>query len=127
MYISHKVIIGIVLGVALITLPFWLNMGQNHEKREVSLDTPVIQAMEEKKCIEDTDYMRANHMKLLAQWRDAIVRRGDTIYVASDGQEYVRCMQETCFYCHSNKEQFCDACHDYVGAQLNCWECHLNM
>lgn len=120
----RRIIIGIIVLVGLFSIPFWYNTGQQNERPEISLDTPEIQALEVKECIEDTEYMRANHMKLLAEWRTSVVRDGDRIYAASDGQEYVKCVQETCLYCHSNRERFCDACHSFAGIEPNCWDCH---
>ena len=30
-----------------------------------------------------------------------------------------------CVKCHSNKERFCDRCHDYAGVKPTCWNCHI--
>jgi len=57
-------------------------------------------------------------------WRQAVVRRGDLIYVATTGREYKMSFRETCLGCHTSKEAFCDRCHDYSGAVVTCWECH---
>ncbi|MGF7184294.1 hypothetical protein GGQ84_000377 [Desulfitispora alkaliphila] len=124
---SRKIIFALVALAVIILVPFWYNMGHQNVSPEISLNTPQIQALEEKECIEPTDYMRANHSQLLTEWRDSVVREGNRVYQASDGQEYEMCMQTTCLYCHSNKSEFCDACHDYVGAELGCWECHIEM
>ncbi len=124
MYNARIIIIGLVIVVGLLTLPLWINLTRQADLPEVSLDTPQIQALEVKKCIESTEYMRAHHMRLLAAWRDSVVREDDRIYIARDGSEYIKCMQQTCLHCHSNKTEFCDACHNYVGAELNCWDCH---
>jgi cytochrome c len=128
MYISRNILIGIILLVLVFSAPFLYNAFlQERQKPEVSLDTPEIQELDVKKCIEDTEYMRANHMHLLSDWRIAVVREGQRIYVATDEQEYEMCMQETCLHCHSNKEEFCDVCHNYAGVELNCWECHSDI
>ncbi len=124
---SLKVIIGVLILIGLFSIPFWYNAGQQVESPEISLDTPEIQALEVKECIEDTEYMRANHMKLLSDWRTSVVRDGDRIYVASDGQEYQKCIQTTCLHCHSNREEFCNACHSFAGIEPNCWDCHDNI
>ena len=34
-------------------------------------------------------------------------------------------LSQSCLGCHSNKEQFCDACHNYAGVKPNCWSCHI--
>ncbi|MEW6623752.1 MAG: sulfate reduction electron transfer complex DsrMKJOP subunit DsrJ [Bacillota bacterium] len=126
MGISKKIIIGLIIFTVLVSIPFLYNAARQQERPEISLDTPEIQALDEKKCIEDTAYMRANHADLLADWKISVVREGERIYVAEDGQEYLMSLQQTCLHCHSNKEEFCDSCHYYLGAQPNCWRCHLD-
>ena len=64
-------------------------------------------------------------MDLLIRWRDWVVRDGDLKYVASDGKEYVMSLTLTCLECHSNKDKFCDQCHNYVAVAPNCFGCHL--
>lgn len=126
MYKPQNIIIGIVVFLGLITFPIWSNFGQEASAGpEVSLDTPVINAMTDPKCIEDTEYMRANHMKMLSDWKAAVVRDGNRIYVASDSQEYLMSLQNTCFECHSNYEEFCLKCHEYNNVSPTCWTCHV--
>jgi hypothetical protein len=120
----RNIIIGLIIFAALVSLPFWYNATKSKARPEVSLDTPEIRALEVKKCIEDTEYMRAKHMKLLADWKVSVVREGNRVYAASDGREYLMCIEETCLDCHSNKEEFCDVCHEYAGVEPNCWSCH---
>jgi len=122
---TSKIAIGLVVFVVLVTFPFWYGAGKRAEPPVPSLDTPVIQGLEEKKCIEDTGFMREYHMQLLGDWRNWVVRDGKTVYVASDGKEYVMSLQNTCLRCHSNKSQFCDSCHHYAGVDPDCWSCHL--
>lgn len=122
---NRNVIIGLAIFVVLITIPFWYGAGKESKAPELSLDTPAIQALDEKKCIEDTEFMRSNHMELLNDWKVQVVREGNRIYVAEDGKEYLMSLQNTCLECHSNKEEFCDACHDYSGVEPNCWTCHV--
>lgn len=121
---SLKIIIGILVLIVLVSIAFWYNTDQQTQNPEISLDTPEIRALEVKECIEDTEYMRTKHMQLLKEWRTSVVRDGDRIYVATDGQEYEKCIQQTCLHCHSNREQFCDACHEFSGIEPNCWDCH---
>lgn len=120
--------LGIIIFVVLMTAPIWLNLGKASaiEAPEVSLDTPAINAMAEKKCIYDTEYMRDNHMELLADWKVEVVRNGHDVFIAPDGQEYHMSLQNTCLECHSNYEDFCKKCHDYNGVEPNCWTCHVN-
>jgi len=70
--------------------------------------------------------MRASHMELLSQWRDAVVRDDDTDYVAhKDGRHWRRSLSGTCMSCHTTEQQFCGACHDYLGVKPSCWDCHV--
>jgi hypothetical protein len=70
--------------------------------------------------------MKAEHMQLLDVWREAVVRRGERIYVSPDGKEYNMSMSNTCLDCHSNKTEFCDRCHNYASVQPYCWDCHID-
>ncbi|OHE24775.1 MAG: menaquinol oxidoreductase, partial [Syntrophus sp. RIFOXYC2_FULL_54_9] len=92
---------------------------------DLKLDTPAIERLKEKRCIESTTYMRASHMKLLAAWRDDVVREGKRTYTAADGRIHQISLTGTCLNCHSNKDKFCDRCHDYSGAKPACWSCHI--
>jgi hypothetical protein len=64
-------------------------------------------------------------MILLEEWKQRVVRDGMEYYVASDGEEYKIGLTGTCLSCHPNKDEFCDQCHDYVGVEPNCWNCHI--
>lgn len=79
----------------------------------------------EKTCVESTEYMREHHVELLRQWRDSVVRDGGRTYRAKDGKEYTMSLSDTCLRCHSNKEKFCDQCHNYIKVSPKCWDCHV--
>ncbi len=126
MYNSRNVIIGIVVLVVLFAYPFWGNFGKTAASPQMSLDTPTIQQLADKKCIEDVEFMRSNHMQVLSDWKVSVVRDGNRVYVAENNQEYNMSLQNTCMDCHSNKAQFCDECHDFSGiTSPNCWDCHV--
>lgn len=125
MYNGGKIIFGIFVFVALATYPVYSNIGKATAEPEPKIDTPVIQKLAEKKCVESKEYMKAEHMTLLNEWRDLLVRDGQTLYVASDGKKYNISLQNTCMECHSNKAEFCDSCHTYAGVKPYCWDCHL--
>ena len=125
MYNSGKIIAGLVVFFILATLPFLLNFGKANAKIEPSIDTPEINAMPNKHCVETKVFMRAEHMQLLNNWRDQVVRNGNRIYVGSDGNEYQISLQNTCMKCHSNKKKFCDKCHNYMAVKPYCWGCHI--
>ena len=125
MYNTGKIIAGLVVFFILATLPFLLNLGKANAKIEPSIDTPEIKAMPIKHCVEKKEFMRAEHMQLLNNWRDQVVRNGNRIYVGSDGSEYQISLQNTCMKCHSNKKKFCDKCHNYMAVKPYCWGCHI--
>ncbi len=125
MYDARKIIPGVVIFVGLITFPMWSGHGKSSPPPEVKLDTPAIQKLLEKRCVEPTGYMKASHMDLLNSWRQEVVREGERVYLASDGKKYEMSLSQTCLNCHSNKDQFCDRCHTYEGVKPRCWSCHV--
>ncbi|HID97609.1 MAG TPA: hypothetical protein EYP57_05405, partial [Thermodesulfobacteriaceae bacterium] len=88
-------------------------------------DTPAIQQLEKKECVENTAFMRSTHMQLLNDWRDQALREGNREYVNHKGEKITISLQNTCMKCHSNKEAFCDKCHTYAGVKPYCWDCHI--
>lgn len=116
-----KVVVGVFVFLILVSAPFWYNgiSGKGGYVPELKTRGPA------KQCIEATPYMRANHMSLLDTWKESVVRKGARTYIASDGKEYVMNLEGTCVKCHSNKEEFCDRCHNYAGVEPNCWRCHV--
>ena len=125
MYDGKIIIAGIVVFLIVVTFPFWYGRGKAVSPPELKLDTPAIQRLTEKRCVEATAYMRANHMKLLIAWRDAAVREGIRSYRTTDGRSFPVSLTGTCLGCHSNKDKFCDRCHDYTGSKPACWSCHI--
>lgn len=119
MYNTGKVIVGIIVFVLFFSLPFWINLGRLEAVPKPEL--PV----EEKKCVESKEYMRAYHMKLLSQWRDDKVRKGKVYYVNSQGEKYKMSLQQTCMKCHKDRSKFCDRCHDFFIVKTDCWNCHI--
>jgi hypothetical protein len=125
LYNKGYIIAGIVVLVIVITFPFWYGKGKTSPQPTLSLDTPAIAQLKEKRCVEDTAFMRADHMKMLNTWRDEVVRESRHIYTAKDGRLFEKSLTGTCLKCHSNKEQFCDRCHNYVDAKPTCFSCHV--
>ncbi|MCF8107422.1 MAG: sulfate reduction electron transfer complex DsrMKJOP subunit DsrJ [Desulfohalobiaceae bacterium] len=120
MYHQKQIITGLVIFVLLLTFPFWYSLGQ------ASYETPELMLPEdEEQCIEATDWMRANHMELLDEWRDTSVREKKPIYVNSEGQTMEISLQKTCMECHTNMDRFCGACHDAAAVDPYCWDCHI--
>jgi len=120
MYDAGKIITGIIIFLCLVTFPIWYIAASG---KASSAPEPVI-VTTEKQCVESTQYMKDNHMKLLDSWKETVVRDGIRTYVASDGKEYTISLTGTCLSCHPNKAEFCDQCHDYVGRTPYCWNCH---
>jgi hypothetical protein len=83
-------------------------------------------AKEAKVCVRDKAYMKANHMQLLDEWRDTVVRKAERIYVSPNGKEYNMSLSNTCLDCHSNYTEFCERCHQYASIEPYCWDCHIN-
>ena len=128
MYKPTKIIIALVIFLAIVTFPIWSSIGSDSVSPdvEISLDTPAINALgDDASCIYDTDYMRANHMKVLSEWKVEVVRNGNRMIVTEDGREYLASLENTCFECHSNYEDFCLKCHEYSNVDPSCWECHV--
>jgi len=133
LYDGNKVIVGLLIFFAIVTLPFWKNVGKVIPAPQPKLDTPAIAKLAEKKCVMPTDWMRANHMQLLIDWREGVVRSEEAsgpkdyrVFENPNGRKFLASLSNTCMNCHSNKTQFCDQCHNYVAVTPTCWGCHLD-
>ncbi len=125
MYDGGKIIVGIVIFLLFALFPIYSNLGKAYETAKPDLNTPEIMAMPVKKCVEPKEFMRAEHMKLLVQWRDMALRKGQRLYINSRGEKYLISLQRTCLRCHSNKKDFCDRCHAKADVRPYCWDCHF--
>ncbi|MFI3272677.1 MAG: sulfate reduction electron transfer complex DsrMKJOP subunit DsrJ [Pseudomonadota bacterium] len=119
MYNKKYILAGIAIFVVLFSTPFWLNIGFDYEAPKLATPEGVTE------CIESRDYMIANHMTILNEWRDEALREGKREYVATNGKKWVISLQNTCMECHANKEEFCDACHNTNSVDPYCWDCHI--
>jgi hypothetical protein len=72
------------------------------------------------------EYMKMEHMQLLNEWRDTVVRDAKRIFVNSSGKEFNMSLTNTCLDCHEEKAEFCDKCHNYASVSPYCWECHID-
>jgi len=120
MYDGGKIIAGLVIFLGLITFPVWSNIADGDAD---FVPQPKI-ITEATNCVAPVEYMRPSHMDMLNEWRDLVVREGKRVYVAFDGKEHEMSLTNTCLDCHSNKAEFCDQCHNYVGVKPYCWDCH---
>ncbi|MDA8155894.1 MAG: sulfate reduction electron transfer complex DsrMKJOP subunit DsrJ [Actinomycetota bacterium] len=125
MYNGGKIILGLAIFVGLIAIPFIKGATGGTAQPNPSTDTPAIQKLAVKQCIEPTTYMKANHMEILHKWMDAVTSgaTNTTFTSPTTGQAYPMAL-DTCFGCHSNKKQFCDRCHNYMAVKLPCFQCH---
>jgi hypothetical protein len=117
------IIVGIGIFLIILTFPFWYNRGKAAPAPELILTD---KAKTAKACVRSTEYMKAEHMKLLDIWRHSVVRNAERIYVNSSGKEFNMSLSNTCLDCHSNKAEFCDRCHDYASVRPYCWDCHID-
>lgn len=75
------------------------------------------------KCVDDTEFMRRNHMDVLRNQSYATVHRG------------IRTMKyslKNCVNCHADpktnsvlgKDGFCESCHVSAPISIDCFSCH---
>ncbi len=88
---------------------------------------PSISKGQGERCVEDTQFMRRNHMELMMHQRDDTLRRG----VRTTKHSLKECLD-----CHAVKgddnqpvsfqdpRHFCTACHSYAAVKIDCFECH---
>lgn len=121
---SNYIKIGIIVFLVLMLSPFWLNMmGESA--------VPKLELPEGKEnCVETTKWMKANHMQLLEDWRQSVVRDEERTYTSHTlpkAQTFQKSLTGTCLtQCHRNKEKFCDRCHEYVSVDPFCFDCHVD-
>ncbi len=119
MYNKGYVLLGIALIILIFVFPTAYNIA-NGAKTEITL------AKARGECIRNVEWMKANHMILLKQWRYERIREGKLYYTSPDtGKTYIMSF-DTCFKCHTNKADFCDKCHEYSGVNKPyCFSCHV--
>jgi len=121
MYDGKKIIPGLIIFLGLVTSPLWYNATSG----KISyIPKPKIPA-EKKECVEPKNYIRINHKNLLDDWKESVVRKGATTYLASNKKSYLMSLNRTCMNCHTDKTEFCDQCHNYMGVTNKCWDCHM--
>ncbi len=129
LYDAKVVIPGLLVFLAVATFPFWFAGGKPGKPPDLEKAKPAVvkkvRAGKKGDCVEPQAWMRANHMQLLNEWRNMVVRKAKRVYVASDGASYVMSLTNTCLRCHANKQKFCDRCHNYAGVAPFCWNCHV--
>ena len=81
MYNAKAVILGILVFAVLFSTPFWANFGGTKDYKRPAIVLP----QNEKECVEPVEFMRAEHMYLLNEWRDQALRYENRTYVSSTG------------------------------------------
>ena len=78
-------------------------------------------------CVEETGFMRKNHMEVLLHQRDNTMRQG----IRTRDHSLVECVS-----CHAGRDddgkfvpvnadgQFCAGCHKQVAVKIDCFQCH---
>ncbi len=121
MYDGKKIIPGLIIFLGLITSPFWYNAVSG---KTDYIPKPKLPA-DKKECVAPKDIIRIVHKDLLEDWKESVVRKGGTTYLASNKKRYIMSLNRTCMSCHTDKVEFCDQCHNYVGVTNKCWDCHI--
>lgn len=122
MYDGSKIIPGLIIFLGLVTFPFWSNIGRAaYERPELKL--PEF----EKECVAPKEWIRAEHMQLLNEWRDLAVRDNQRMYVNQADKTFDMSLTRTCMssQCHADKAEFCDRCHNALAVDPYCWDCHV--
>ena len=123
MYDQGRIITGIVIGLVILTFPFWFNLGQAPARAPEAKIAEAAKAAGE--CIAPKDEIKTSHMQVLDDWRNTVVRDADRFYTAENGKQYEMSLQNTCMKCHTSKVEFCDQCHNYAAVSPFCWDCHV--
>jgi predicted CXXCH cytochrome family protein len=102
---------------------------QAQESEEAGVPMPTIPLGLGDSCVEDTDFMRRNHMNLLKHQRDETMLKG-----VRDKQYSLK----ECISCHAvmgpdavpltvaSPQHFCRSCHDYAAVSVDCFQCHAS-
>jgi len=90
---------------------------------------PLIPQGKGERCVEETAFMRRNHMELLKHQRD------ETVY---KGIRTTRHSLQECIACHAvpgnggkpvtiaSEKHFCNVCHSYAAVSPDCFMCHAS-
>ena len=80
-------------------------------------------------CVEETDFMRKNHMELILHQRDETMHRG----IRTKKHSLKECIE--CHAVNDNNGQpvshldskhFCVQCHEYASVSIDCFDCHAS-
>jgi hypothetical protein len=122
-YNLRLISVGVVIFLIAATSPFWINFGKAAPVPELILTE---KAKAAKSCVRPKADIKTEHMKILDDWRNTVVREGKGTFINSEGKEFKMSLSNTCLSCHSNKAEFCDRCHNYASVTPYCWDCHID-
>ena len=115
----------LALGAVALTTAALAWAGSEGQAKAGGAPKPVItKAVKGEQCVEDTVYMRKNHMNLLNVHRDKTV---------IEGVRTPKHSLKECINCHASektgsvaaaKDDFCVSCHSYASVKIDCFECH---
>ena len=111
----------VIVFVVVMLAPVWMNLSGGMAKKPVP---EILDSIKGKECVRSPQWMRANHMQLLDEWRDEVVRESDRDDVYKE-KHTDKSLTRTCMKCHENKKNFCDRCHTYASVKPYCWTCHV--
>ena len=96
-----KIIVGLVIFLVLAAFPVWNRLFAAGAAAAPELQMP--DPIHGTQCVESREFMLANHMHLLDQWRDAVVRDGRVEYtsVSFPDRTYTMSLTGTCLNCHT--------------------------
>lgn len=113
---------GLVFFLVVATFPLWFSVTTGGSEPRPLPEPPE----GESECVEAKEYMTGNHMQLLDEWRTDVVRLNKRFYESESGKSYKISLTGTCLKCHSDRDKFCNRCHDYANIEPNCWNCHVD-
>ena len=89
MYNKGTIIPGLIIFVLFVTFPLWFNAFS----KASAVPKPELPPNGSKECVEPLAAIRANHMVLLNEWRDDVLRNDDRVAITVDGKEYRKGLQ----------------------------------
>ena len=120
-----RIIAGLAVFLVLAASPIWYALGIAKDASAPAFPSDLELPQNSSECVEDKEYMIANHMDLLNQWRDEVVRQGDDSPIEIGGKPYEKSLTKGCMHCHTSRKNFCTRCHNYANVRPTCWDCHL--
>jgi hypothetical protein len=123
------IVVAIVLALFSLARMAAVSAAGEEEGATSRVPAPDIPAGRGEFCVEDTEFMRRNHMNLLMHQRD------DTMLEGIRGGKH---SLKECIDCHavegpdamavtvSSPKHFCRSCHDYAAVKIDCFDCHAS-